>query len=48
MVGSTLQDTLLDQHNIGCDAQADLLLLVTMGEYTAAMEQFLMQTLGEQ
>lgn len=42
-----LQDTLLNQHNIKCGAQEDLLLLVTMGEYTVAMEQFLMQTLGE-
>jgi len=38
---------LLKQHGVESDAQSDLLLLVTMGEYTPPMEQFLMNALGE-
>jgi len=37
----------LEAHGIESDAQTDLLLLVTMGEYSAAMEQYLNSTLGE-
>ena len=40
-------DQLLQKNGIESHAQADLLLLVTMGEYTGAMEQFLMSSLGE-
>jgi hypothetical protein len=40
-------EALLADHGIDSDATADLLLLVTMGEYSAAMEQFLSTALGE-
>lgn len=38
---------LLRAHGMGTDAQGDLLLLVTMGEYSHAMEQFLTSTMQE-
>ena len=49
---SSQLNTLLKQHAVNdaqseSDAQSDLLLLITMGEYTPPMEQFLMNTLGE-
>lgn len=40
-------DGLLKQHGVESNPQADLLLLVTMGEYTQPMEQFLMSAMGE-
>jgi hypothetical protein len=42
-----LQQSLLNQHSMYTTPQSDLLLLVTMGEYTSAMEQFLVSTMGE-
>ena len=45
-IKSTLNE-LLKNHGVESDAQSDLLLLVTMGEYTPPMEQFLMNKLGE-
>lgn len=41
------QQSLLNQYSIYTSPQSDLLLLVTMGEYTSAMEQFLVSTMGE-